>query len=105
MRRVLIEKLGDTGARHEHTPRKSLKRLAQKTGVSKPSTRMATKFLNLRPYKTTAIHALQPCDPASRVQFCSRFLWFVIEAEIALQLELFSDEAWFHLQGYINMQR
>jgi hypothetical protein len=34
-RRVLTEKLDDTGARLEHTPRKSLKRLAQETGVLK----------------------------------------------------------------------
>jgi hypothetical protein len=39
-RRVLTEeKLGDTGARLEHTPRKLLKRLAQETGVSKSSAR------------------------------------------------------------------
>jgi hypothetical protein len=37
-RRVLTEKkLDDIGTRLEHTPRKSLKRLAQETGVSKSS--------------------------------------------------------------------
>jgi hypothetical protein len=57
-RRVLSrEKLDDTGARLERTPRKSLKRLAQETGVSKSSARRETKLLNLRPYKTTIIHA------------------------------------------------
>ncbi|PNF19355.1 hypothetical protein B7P43_G06719, partial [Cryptotermes secundus] len=39
-RRVLTEeKLDDIGARLEHTPRKSLKRLAQETEVSKSSKR------------------------------------------------------------------
>jgi hypothetical protein len=33
-------------------PRKSLKCLAQETGVSKPSARTATQLLKLRPYKT-----------------------------------------------------
>jgi hypothetical protein len=42
---VLTEKLHDIGARLEHTPRKSLKRLAQETGVSKSSARMATQLL------------------------------------------------------------
>jgi hypothetical protein len=28
----------------------------------------------------------------------------VVEGEISPQLILFSDEAWYHLQGYINMQ-
>jgi hypothetical protein len=99
------EKSNAIRARLEHTPRKSLKRLAQETGVSKPSTRTATQLLNLRPYKTRVIHTLQPRDPACRVHFCSWFLQSVFEAETVLQLELFSDEAWFHLQGYINMQR
>jgi hypothetical protein len=56
--RVLTEeKLDDTGAKLEHTPRKLLKRLAQDTGVSKSSARMAIQLLMLRPYKTTVIHA------------------------------------------------
>jgi hypothetical protein len=46
MCRVLTkEKFDDIGARLEHTPRKSLKRLAQETGVSKSSARTATQLL------------------------------------------------------------
>jgi transposase len=57
-RRVLTgEKLDDIGARLEHTPSKSLKRLAQETRVSKSSARRATLLLKLRPYKTTVIYA------------------------------------------------
>jgi hypothetical protein len=44
-RRVLTEKLEHIGATLEHTPRKSLKLLAQETGVSKPSARTATQLL------------------------------------------------------------
>jgi hypothetical protein len=40
------EKLDDKWAGLEHTPRKSLKRLAQETRVSKSSARTATQFLN-----------------------------------------------------------
>jgi hypothetical protein len=68
---VPTEKLHDTGARFEHTPRKSLKCLAQEPGTSKSSARMVTQLLKLRPYKITIIHALQPCDPSSWVHFCS----------------------------------
>jgi hypothetical protein len=54
--RVLTEeKLDDREARLEHTRRKSLKLLAQETGVSRA--RGAKQLLKLRPYKTTAIHA------------------------------------------------
>jgi hypothetical protein len=72
-------KLDDVGARLEHTHRKSLKCPAQETGVSKSSARSTTQLLKLRPYTTTAIHALQPCNPASRVHFCSPFLQSVVE--------------------------
>jgi hypothetical protein len=50
------------------------------------------------------MHALQPCNPASRVHFCSWFLQPVVKGEIDPQLTFFSDEAWFHLQEYINTQ-
>jgi hypothetical protein len=49
--RVLTEKIDDTGGRLEHRTRKSLKRLAQETGVSNSIVRMATQFLRLRPCK------------------------------------------------------
>jgi hypothetical protein len=98
------EKLGDIGARFEHTHKKSLKHLAQETGVSKSSARTATQLLKLRPYKTTVIHALQPHDSASRVYFCSWFLQSVFEGEICTQFTFFFDETWFHLQGYIHTE-
>jgi hypothetical protein len=57
MRRVLTEeKLDDIGTRLEHTPRKSLKRLAQEAGGSKSRARRSTKLLKFIPYKTI-IHA------------------------------------------------
>jgi hypothetical protein len=71
--RVLTEgKLDDIGARLEHTPRKSLKRQAPETGVSKSSgARRTIQLLKLRPYETTVIHALQLRDPSNRVHFYS----------------------------------
>jgi hypothetical protein len=90
-------------ARPEHIPRKSLKHLAQVTGVSKSITRTATQLLKLRPYKTV-INPLQQYNPASSVYFCSLFLQSVIEGEIDPQLTLFSDDVSFHLLGYINTQ-
>jgi hypothetical protein len=47
---------------------------------------------------------LQPRDPASKIYFCSLFLQSVVEGEVDPQLALFSEEALFHLQGYINTQ-
>jgi hypothetical protein len=93
--------LSDIRARLEHTPRKSLKCLAQETAVSKSGERRATQLLNLKAYKTV-IHNLQPRYPASRVHFCNWFLQSVIEVEINPQLTSFSDEAWFHVQEIHN---
>jgi phosphoribosylaminoimidazole carboxylase (NCAIR synthetase) len=45
--RELTEKLDGIGARLEHTPRKSLKHLAQEIGVSKPSATMAIQLRKL----------------------------------------------------------
>jgi hypothetical protein len=67
-----------TRARHKHTPRKSMKHLAQGTGMSKSSANAATQLLKLRPYKTTVIHALQPHNSVSRVHFWSWFLQSII---------------------------
>jgi hypothetical protein len=57
------------GARLAHTPKNSLKNLAQETEVSNSSARMATQLLKLTRYKTTVIHTLQPLVPASMVHF------------------------------------
>jgi hypothetical protein len=43
-------------------------------------------------------------DSAGRVRFCSWFLQSVVKGENDPQLTFFSDEAWFHMQGYINTQ-
>jgi hypothetical protein len=77
------EELDDIGARLEHTPRKSLKRLAQEIGEPKFSARTVTQF---RPYKTTVIHALQLRDPASSVHFCNWFLPSIAKGETNPQL-------------------
>jgi hypothetical protein len=97
------DRLDDTRATFGHTPRRSLKRLAQETGVPKSSAGTARQLLKLRPYKTLT-HFLQPGDPASRVHSCSWFLQSVVEGEIDRQLKFFPDEARFHLQGCINTQ-
>jgi hypothetical protein len=98
------KKFDDRGARLEHTPRKSLKHLAQETRVSGSSARTATLLLKFRPSRAIVIHTCLAAERTSRVHFCSWFLWSVVEGEIHPQLTFFSDETWFHLQRYINTQ-
>jgi hypothetical protein len=48
-----------------------------------------------------------PCSRAIQLTGSIFAVWFlesVVEGEIDPQLTFFSDEAWFHLQGYINTQ-
>jgi hypothetical protein len=47
---------------------------------------------------------LQSREPASCVHFYSRLLQSVAKGEIDSELAFFSDEAWFHLPGYISTQ-
>jgi hypothetical protein len=72
--------------------------------MSKSSAKRATQLLKFRPYKITVIHPMQPCYPASSVHFCSWFRQSFVEGENGPQLTMFSGEAWFYLQGYINTQ-
>ena len=70
-RHVLTEeKLDEIGQTLEHSPRKSLSRLSQETGVSQFSAWKATTLLKLKPYKITVVQELQPHDTVSRVCNC-----------------------------------
>jgi hypothetical protein len=61
-RQVLAEKLDDTEARLEHTPRKSLKRLALKRLECQILVqKTATQLLKLKPYKRKQV---MPCSRA-----------------------------------------
>jgi hypothetical protein len=51
---MVTVKLDNTAVKLEHTPRKSLKCLAQETGARKSSARTATQLLKFRPYKNNS---------------------------------------------------
>jgi hypothetical protein len=61
----------------------------EETGISKSTTAIAMKLLKLLLYKETVVHALQPCYPASRVNFCNWFLQSVHDGEVDPRLTLF----------------
>jgi hypothetical protein len=76
------EKLDEVGARLEHTLQKSLRCLAQEAHLSKLLVVTAKNLLNLWQHKAAAVHALQPCDLAGRINFCSWFLQSVHDDEV-----------------------
>ncbi|PSN34968.1 hypothetical protein C0J52_24961 [Blattella germanica] len=60
-RHVLTEeKLDDIAERLEHSPKKSLKRLAQETGISESSARNATRLLKM---KHPIVQEIRQADP------------------------------------------
>lgn len=104
-RRVLTEeKLDEIGQKLEQSPRKSLSRLSQETGVSQFSAWKATKLLKLKPYKITVVQELQPRDNVSRVNFCNWVLGKVNDGSMDPKLIFFTDEAWFYLHGHVSTQ-
>jgi hypothetical protein len=68
---LMEEKVRDIAARLRISPRISLRRLAQETGVSLGSAFTATKLIKFRPYKITVVHELKQPDYAARIRLCN----------------------------------
>jgi hypothetical protein len=84
------------------SPNKSLRKLSAESVVSYSSARKSAKILGMRPYKMTRVQELLPADFERRLKFCKWYRSFIKENE---EKEVFySDEAWFHLNGYVNSQ-
>jgi uncharacterized protein YkuJ len=61
--------------------------------------------LDLHSYKITAVQELIAGVSAKRVAYCKWSLHFLErEGEDILDVTFFTDEAYFHLSGYINSQ-
>jgi hypothetical protein len=75
-----------------------MRRRSIELGLSYGSCKNAAKELKLFPYRMRVVHE---SDPIKRTQFCNWFLNFALKDGI-LDLTFFTDEAWFHLSGYIN---
>jgi hypothetical protein len=88
------------------SPHKSLRKLSAQTGISLGSAHTAVRnMLKFYPYRMQIFRELIPGDYAKRVKYCR---WFknLIRGNIGVldQVFFFTDEAWFHLSGYVNSQ-
>jgi hypothetical protein len=88
------------------SPHKYLRKLSGQTGISLGSAHTAVrKMLKFYPYRMQVFHELISGKYAKRVNYCR---WFknLIRGNIGVldQVFFFTDEAWFHLSGYINCQ-
>jgi transposase len=100
---LTAEKMKQIEQSFVQTPRKSLTRRSSQLGISYGSCQKAAKKLKMFPYKVKVVQELKESDPAKRLEFCQWFLEFIQEIGI-LDRTYFTDEAWFHLSGYINSQ-
>ena len=93
----------------EKSPRKSLKRLHQQVRIRKLSFESGRRILRFElkknPYKVQKMHQLRPGDAGNRLTFCRWIKCFLQRnGNSILDKTFFSDEAWFHLSGYVNKQ-
>ena len=94
----------DVRERLLRSPHKSLRRLSQETGYSLTMCQRAAKHAKLRQYRMTAVHELKEPDKIKRVRYCNWLLHVVERDPDILKVTWFTDEAWFHLSGYVNSQ-
>lgn len=97
-------KLNEIREKIEATPSTSTRRLAQQVHVSQTTVSRGLKRLHKYPYRVSMVQELKPPDYPRRVAFCD---WFLRLIQGGRKMEVldnffFSDEAWFHLSGYVN---
>ena len=104
--KVLTEdKVTDISAAMAISPHKSLRRLSGQSGVSYGTAHTAVrKALKMFPYKIRVVQALMDGDLVKRVTYCRWFMEHVTPDGEELDDWYWSDEAWFHLDGYVNSQ-
>ena len=86
------------------SPKKSLRRLSQESGLSRGTCQRAAKKAKLHAYRISVVHELRKPDQVTRVAYCRWFQTFLKENPGILDYTWFSDEAWFYPSGYVNSQ-
>lgn len=88
-----------------NSPQKSLRKVSQQIDMPYSSVhKISRKILHLFPYKTSVMHTLKESDYAQRSLFCDWLIAVTEDDPQFLKTCFWSDEAWFHLSGYMNSQ-
>jgi hypothetical protein len=66
---------------------------------------MATKLINLRPYRMRVMHRFKPTAAPQMIRVCNLMLKNVHDGLLDPQLLFVTDEAYFHVSGYVNYQK
>ena len=96
------EVVRDIQQRISRSPQKSTQRLSQQVGLSRTTCQRVLKSLSMRAYRITCVRELKLPDKDKRLQYCRWVLSMVEEGRLDPLLYFMSDEAWFHLSGYVN---
>ena len=86
------------------SPRRSVRKHSTARGLSDRSVwRILHKYLNFHPYKTVIVQELSDRDLANRC-ISSEQLLKMLNDDAVINTILMTDEAHFHLSGYVNKQ-
>ena len=89
----------------ENEPETSIRRGAQQLGISKSSLANIVRHeLNLYPYKIQLYHQMVDHDVSRRFDFANVIIEMMESGQLDPRQIWFSDEAHFHLRGYVNKQ-
>ena len=89
----------------ERSPRRSAVRHATTLGITSRSVRrILHKDLHYQPYKMQIVQALNTRDYGARVRFYQEMLDLIGEDEDLVNNIWMSDEAHFHVSGFVNKQ-
>ena len=98
------EKVNTISEAMTKSPTKPLRRLFQQVGISYGTAHAAVrKIMGLYPHRISCQIELNDAEFAKRLQYC---LWFKrnLNENDVVEKTFFSDEAWFHLSGYVSSQ-
>lgn len=89
----------------QRSPKRSAKKHSQALNISNTSLRRILKQdLHYHPYKIQVVQKLNRDDKIARLQFSEQFLEIFNADENVLNNLVMTDEAHFHLDGYVNKQ-
>ena len=88
----------------ENNPTTSTRKRSLELGISRTSLRRVMKSLNFYPYKLQLIQELKPQDYQPRLQCAVRLRELAENEPNFFDKLIMSDEAHFHLNGFVNKQ-
>jgi len=99
------ENIGRVREAFDRSPRRSAVRHATTLGITPRSVRrILHNDLHYHPYKIQIVQALNTRDYGARVRFCQEMLDLIGEDEDLVNNMWMSDEAHFHVSGFVNKQ-